>query len=140
MNTLTGGEGTALGWYCVWAAVISAVITLVQLLVLHDPHLAVLWGAWAILFADFFLAQATLWAWSQRSNGAIAVMQSVTTATIPALLDLAGWWRQTPLALVLGAQVAVVVVYAVLMVRERRCALRPEPPPHTGMLPVTASS
>lgn len=78
--------------------------------------------------------------WFQRPAGALAVTQAITTATIPALLDLAGWWRQTPLALVLGAQVAVVVVYAVLMVRERRRALRPEPPPHTGMLPVTASS
>lgn len=140
MNTLTGREGTALGWYYLWAAVISAVITLVQLLVLQDGHLAVLWGAWAVLFAACFLAQATPWAWSQRPNGALTVMQSVTTATIPALLDLAGWWRQTPLALVLGAQVAVVVVYAVLMVRERRPALHPEPPPHTGPLPVTASA
>ncbi|MFB2571074.1 AmiS/UreI family transporter [Micrococcus sp. IITD107] len=140
VNTLTGGEGSALGWYCLWAAAISAVITLVQLLVLQDPHLAVLWGAWAILFAAFFLAQATPWAWSQRPAGALAVMQSVTTATIPALLDLAGWWRQAPLALVLGAQAAVVVVYAVLMVRERRCALRPEPTVHTGPLPVTASA
>ena len=55
-------------------------------------------------------------------------------------LALAGWWRQAPLALVLGSQAAVVVVYAVLMVRERRCALRPEPTVHTGPLPVTASA
>lgn len=78
--------------------------------------------------------------WSQRPAGALAVMQSVIHRHRPALLDLASWWRQTPLALVLAAQAAVVVVYAVLMVREGRRALRPEPTAHTGPLPVTASA
>lgn len=125
------GEGAALGWYCLWAAVLSTVIGGVQVTVLADPHSAVLWGAWAVLFAAFFLAQATPLTWSQRPAGALAVMQSITTATVPALLDLAGWWRQVPVALVLGVQVAVVVVYAALLAAERRrggpLELTPEP-------------
>ena len=85
-------------------------------------------GLWAAAgftlfsFAAFFLAQATPLTWSQRPADALAVMQSITTATVPALLDLAGWWRQVPVALVLGVQVAVVVVYAALLAAERRRA------------------
>jgi AmiS/UreI family transporter len=77
INSWTGGTGTALGWYCLWAVVASLVLAGVNFARYDDPRFGMLWLLWAVLFTLFFLVlalgitrleSATGWAASARNT------------------------------------------------------------------------
>lgn len=108
-NSLFGGTGTALGWYCGWAALIAAVLATVNFAAATDPLMAWLWVAWSALFLSFFLALVGGKREAVQAAGMLAVLQSVTTASVPGLLMIDGSWATISLTLV-----AVVHIVAVL--------------------------
>lgn len=113
MNSLLGGSGQALGWYCGWAMVIAAVLALINFSNGTAPQMGWLWASWALLFASFFLALIVPGAWWTTSAGVLAVAQGFTTATIPALMMIAGSWDTTSPVPIGAVQITVAVIYVV---------------------------
>lgn len=110
-NSLFGGSGTALGWFCVWAAGISAVLAVVNFTFTGNVNMAWLWSAWSVLFTAFFLALTSSAVYLTKAAGVLAILQSVSTATIPALLRISGVWASTSTLLIALVQIAVVAAY-----------------------------
>ncbi len=113
-NSLFGGSGTGLGWYCGWASVIAAVLAIVNFTSSGGTSMGWLWASWSVLFASFFLALITGAKGLTVAAGWLAILQSFTTATIPALLMINGSWETTSLVLIAVIQIAVVVAYIVV--------------------------
>ena len=119
-NSLFGGSGTALGWFCVWAAGISIILAIVNFTLTGNVNMAWLWSAWSILFAAFFLALTSDVAYLIKAAGVLAILQSVSTATIPALLRISGVWASTSTLLIASVQIAVVAAYVVAVMYWRK--------------------
>lgn len=119
VSTLLDADGSGVGWYCGWAAVMSAVLAVVYFND-GDPRLAWLWVSWVVLFAAFFLAAYTGSARFGRGAGAVAVIQSVITGTIPGLMMMNGSWADFSVAIIAIVQIIGIAAYiAVLMVPAR---------------------
>ncbi|MCS5480847.1 amidase substrates transport protein [Corynebacterium sp. YIM 101645] len=120
-NSLFGGTGTALGWYCGWASMIAAVLATVNFTGSADPLMAWLWAAWSALFLSFFLALVGGGPETGQAAGTLAVLQSVTTASVPGLLMIDGSWATTSVTLVAVVQIVAVLVCAgvAVMLRSR---------------------
>lgn len=113
-NTLLEVTGDGLGWYCGWATVIAAFLTVVYFTGIDDARLAWLWLSWSVLFLSFFLSLTTVAAsWITRPTGLLTVMQSVTTATVPAALMLTDAWADTSIAAIGAVQLLVLVVFVI---------------------------
>lgn len=111
-NSISNATGSGLGWYCGWAAAVAAFLSGVHFVRIDDPRLAWLWLAWAVLFFAFFLALATpAEAWIGRATGLLTVLQSLSTASIPAALMLTDTWADTPVLAIAVVQLAVIVIY-----------------------------
>lgn len=119
MNSLLGGSGKALGWYCGWATVIAAVLSAINFSEGAAPQMGWLWASWALLFASFFLALIVSGHRWTASAGVLAVAQGFTTATIPALMMIGGSWDNTSPALIGAVQIIVAVIYVVCVLRFR---------------------
>lgn len=114
VNNFKDLPGSGLGWYCGWAVLVSLFLSWVNFDRFGDPKFGTIWLSWAVLFFAFFLVLALGQDRMAKPTGWLAVMQAFTTTTIPGALQLTGRWGDTPTALVVGAQVAVVVVFVVL--------------------------
>lgn len=111
-NSMSNAPGEGLGWYCGWASAVALFLSMVHFLQINDSQLAWLWLAWAVLFFAFFLALATPAAqWIGPATGRLTVLQSLSTASIPAALMLTGTWSDTPVFAIAAAQIVVVVIY-----------------------------
>src|SRR5699024_11982090 len=99
-NSLFGGSGTALGWFYVWAAGIAAVLAMVNFTLTGNVSMAWLWSAWSVLFTASFTALTSHAVYLTKAAGVLAIMQSVSTATIPALLRISGAWESTLVLLI----------------------------------------
>lgn len=110
-NSLFGGSGAALGWYCAWAAGIAAVLAVVNFTSADGTAMGWLWAAWSVLFASFFLALVSNAGYLTSAAGVLAILQSFSTATIPALLMLNGSWDTTPVLIIAVGQILVVIAY-----------------------------
>ena len=117
-GTLLGADGTGLGWYCAWASAVAVVLAAINFSA-GDAHIAWLWSGWAVLFFAFFLSCCTADPRFDVAAGVVAIAQSVTTASIPALLMIDGSWTDLPIGWVAAAQVAGVVVAVAMAVRPR---------------------
>src|SRR5699024_6929359 len=82
--------------------------------------MAWLWSAWSILFAAFFLALTSDVAYLIKAAGVLAILQSVSTATIPALLRISGVWASTSTLLIAIVHIAVVPAYVVAVMYWRK--------------------
>lgn len=121
INSLSNAPGAGLGWYCGWAGAVALFLSMVHFVQLGDARLAWLWLAWAVLFAAFFLALTTPAAeWAGKATGMLTVMQSLSTASIPAALMLTGKWDDTPVLAVAVTQIVVVIVYVLHVADARR--------------------
>ncbi|MFD3448126.1 AmiS/UreI family transporter [Microbacteriaceae bacterium 4G12] len=92
VTLLKGLNGTGLGWYSLWVAIIALVYTLVSIVHFHDMINALTWLMWAYLWFLFFLSMAL----NKKIDayiGKVAFVQSWVTLTIPALLALTGIWN-----------------------------------------------
>ncbi|MBW0294645.1 amidase substrates transport protein [Rhodococcus sp. MH15] len=120
-NSISSAPGSGLGWYCGWASAVALFLSMVHFLQIGDAQLAWLWLAWAVLFAAFFLALATPAAeWIGKATGMLAVLQSISTASIPAALMLTDKWADTPVLAIAGTQIVVVIVYVFQVADARR--------------------
>lgn len=110
-------DGTGLGWFSLFIAGCALVFAFLQLTRFGDPAFAVIWLQWAFLWTLFFVVLGLGHERLARYTGAVAIVQGVTTATIPAFLRLTGTWDQlqVPAALVLG--VGGLVVFTALYPR-----------------------
>jgi hypothetical protein len=92
VTALKGLEGSGLGWFCLWVAVIAVVYTLTAVIHYHDAVSAMTWGMWAFLWFLFFLSNG-LQLKIDRYLGMVAFIQSWVTLTIPSLLYFMGVWN-----------------------------------------------
>lgn len=114
VSSLLDADGSGVGWYCGWAAVISAVLAVANFSD-HNPRLAWLWVSWIVLFGAFFLAAYTGSARFGRGAGAVSVIQSVITGTIPGLLMINGSWDDFPVAIIAVAQILGIAGYVAVV-------------------------
>jgi putative amide transporter protein len=135
-NSLFGGTGAALGWYCGWASAVAAVLAAVNFAGAMDPLMAWLWAAWSALFLSFFLALIGGRPEVTRAAGVLAILQSVSTASAPGLLMIDGSWATTSVTLVAIAQIVVVLVAVGAAVMLRNRAPAPTGVPEPVRLPV----
>lgn len=119
-NSLFGGTGDALGWYCGWAAIISASLALINFAGYTDTLMAWLWVSWSILFLSFFLALITGAKKLGYAAGILAIIQSVTTASVPALLMIDGSWSKTSTTVFAIVQIVGIIVYVIAATHNRR--------------------
>ncbi|WP_026918571.1 AmiS/UreI family transporter [Gordonia shandongensis] len=123
VSTLLDAEGSGVGWYCGWAAVIAAVLAGVHFAA-GDARIAWLWVSWIVLFAAFFLAAVGGGERFGTGAGVVAVIHSVTTATVPGLLMVDGAWDDVPIVAVVAVQLLGLVGYGAAVMRPR---LVPQP-------------
>lgn len=120
VNSIFGGTGTALGWYCGWAAVIASVLAVVNFAGSADALIAWLWVSWSVLFFSFFVALITGTERLGAAAGILAIIQSVTTASAPALMMLDGYWSTTSTTVIAIVQLVGISVYVVAAASRRR--------------------
>lgn len=92
---LKGLDGSSLGWFCLWVAIVAVVYTGTSIIHFHDVVNALTWGMWAFLWFLFFVIN-TLKKDISDYLGKVAFVQSWVTLTIPAMLYFLGVWN-TPL-------------------------------------------
>ncbi|WP_071460376.1 AmiS/UreI family transporter [Bacillus massilinigeriensis] len=89
---LKGLDGTGLGWYSLWVAIIAIVYTIVAAVHFQDFVSALTWLMWALLWFLFFLSMG-LGKKIDAYVGKVAFIQSWLTLTIPSLLSMIGVWK-----------------------------------------------
>ena len=90
INNLAGYEGTGLGWYSAWVALVAAGFAVVNLVRFDDAASALLWAQWSVLWASFFAVIAlgkTQWT---AVVGWLTLIMGFTTCTVPAFVYLLG--------------------------------------------------
>lgn len=125
-NSLFGGTGTALGWYCGWAALIAATLAVVNFAGSADPLIAWLWVAWSVLFFSFFVALITGTEQLGYAAGLLALIQSVTTASVPGLLMINGSWTTMSTTVIAVVQITGIIVYVIAAASRRHRVAAPE--------------
>ncbi|MBS4174857.1 AmiS/UreI family transporter [Bacillus sp. FJAT-49736] len=89
---VTGIDGSGLGWFSLWVAIIAVVYMGIYLIHDHDIINTITWGMWAYLWFLFFLSMAQ----NKKIDsyiGKIAFVQSWITLTIPSIFSLTGAWK-----------------------------------------------
>jgi len=131
VNGLTGADGRAFGWFCFWVAGTTVFFAGVSALRGGDPNQAVIWLCWGFLWAAFGRVLALGNTRITASTGWLAIVLSVWTCTVPALLGVLGWWSLAPwwTSLALTAVTAAVVT-----------ALARTAPPATPPAPVAGDT
>lgn len=119
-NSLFGGTGTALGWYCGWSAAIAAILAAVNFSGSTDALIAWLWVSWSVLFFSFFVALVTGAERLAYAAGLLAIIQSMTTASVPALLMIDGSWSATSPAVIAFVQIVGIIAYVVAPASRRK--------------------
>lgn len=123
LNNWTGASGTGLGWYCLWAAGVSAFLAIVYFARYDDPRFGTLWVLWTVLFTFFFLVLALDREELTWVTGWVTAIEAFVTATIPGALLLLGVWEEVPAVVAIGAGALTLVVFALLLRHGSRRAL-----------------
>jgi hypothetical protein len=116
---LAGFKSDGIGWFSLWVAVLATGFGLTEMLRFHDPDTGLLWFQWAVLWSLFFAVLALGRERLTALAGAMTVIMSVTTCTIPGFLLLLGSWEKVPVWAVLASIAAT----AVLLIPVARAAL-----------------
>ena len=90
LDALLALGSRGLGWFCGMVAFCG--VLLAAAWVGSDPLLAVLWLCWSVLWALLFACLALGAGRLEPFAGWSLVLTSQLSATVPALLGLAGWW------------------------------------------------
>ncbi|RKT56101.1 AmiS/UreI family transporter [Saccharothrix australiensis] len=124
---LAGLEPEGIGWFSLFVAGCAVVYAGISFWRDGDPVFGVIWLAWALLWALFFLVLGLGVRRLTRFTGWTAVLLSQTTCTLPAFLALTGGYRSDPGTALLAAALAVVLVgvAAGLALRSRGAAPSP---------------
>lgn len=111
INGYTGDEGGGLGWFCGWAAALSAILAAANFGRLNDPREGVLWLLWVVLFFSFFVLLALRREDYRVLVGWITLIESVVTASVPGTLMLFNEWKGVPVAAVIGVGALTAVCF-----------------------------
>ncbi|MEH7072825.1 AmiS/UreI family transporter [Neobacillus drentensis] len=112
-TALKGLEGSGLGWFSLWVAIIGIVYTLTAVIHFHNVVDALTWAMWVFLWFLFFLSSA-LNKKIDHYLGRVAFVQSWLTLTIPALLYFLGVWN-TPIVYQIWTYVLILaIVYFII--------------------------
>ncbi len=87
-----GMDGSGLGWFSAWVAMIAIFYTFISAFHFHNYVLALFWGMWAYLWYLFYVLNILKKPIADYV-GKVALVQSFVTLTIPALLTLIGAWE-----------------------------------------------
>lgn len=85
-------DGSGLGWYSLWVAIIALIYALVAYVNFTDIVSTLTWLMWAYLWFLFFLSMGL----NKRIDayiGKVALVQSWLTLTLPSLLSMTGIWK-----------------------------------------------
>ncbi|MDN5761743.1 MAG: hypothetical protein L0H41_05445 [Microlunatus sp.] len=110
INAATGWPDHGLGWFSLFVSVSAvgfAAFTWTQ----GGRVFVVIWLAWSLLWFLFFLVLALERADLADFTGAVAIVEGVLTAAVPASLALSGLWRDSGTVAV-AAAVLLVVLFA----------------------------
>ncbi len=121
INTVTGWPGHGLGWFSLFVAV-AALGYAAFVWAGGGRVFVVIWLAWSVLWFLFFLTLALERDDLTRFTGAVAVIEGVLTAAVPAGLALSGLWRDST-----AAAAALAVLLAVLFAVSWRPTRAPGP-------------
>lgn len=91
-NILTGGDGRAVGWYCLWVALAAAPTGIINFLWFSDWRFGIIWEMWAILWFLFFLVLGLGMQRLTRLTAYVTLVEAFITCTIPAYLILINKW------------------------------------------------
>lgn len=92
VTSVKGLEGSGLGWFSLWVAIIAVVYTIISVVQFNDIVNALTWGLWAFLWSLFFLT-GSLKLKIDAYVGIVAIVLSWVTLTIPAMLYFLGVWN-----------------------------------------------
>lgn len=87
-----GLDGSGLGWYSLWVAVIAVIYAAATYIHFEDVVGALTWLMWAYLWFLFYLLNS-LNKKIETYVGKVAFVQSWLTLTFPSLLSMAGLWK-----------------------------------------------
>lgn len=116
INNTFGFDGSGLGWFSLFVAVVAVVIGSMQFTSsINDPVFGVIWYIWAVLWFLFFLLLGLGKSGLGVATGWFTIIVAHITATIPALFLLTGHFDSTTTwAIVMGVAgvVALVIAFA----------------------------
>ncbi|MFS0784492.1 AmiS/UreI family transporter [Bacillus sp. 1P06AnD] len=86
-----GMDGSGLGWFAAWVAMIAIFYTVVSAVHFHDYVSALTWLMWSFLWYLFYVLNI-LKKPVEEYVGNVALVQSFVTLTFPAIFTLMGMW------------------------------------------------
>jgi putative amide transporter protein len=125
VTVLKGLDGSGLGWFSLWVAIIAVVYTLTSIIHFHDVVNALTWGMWALLWFLFFLSNA-LKKKIDTYIGIVAFVQSWVTLTIPALLYFLGVWNTQFVSQIWTLVLILAIVYFVVSLFKMKFSFKKE--------------
>jgi putative amide transporter protein len=125
VTVLKGLDGSGLGWYSLWVAIIAVVYTLTSIIHFHDVVNALTWGMWGLLWFLFFLSNA-LKKKIDTYIGIVAFVQSWVTLTIPALLYFLGVWNTRFVSQIWTLVLILAIVYFVVSLFKMKFSFKKE--------------
>jgi putative amide transporter protein len=108
-----GLDGSGLGWFSLWVAIIGIVYTFISVIHFHDVVNALTWGMWAFLWLLFYLSNA-LNKKIDHYIGIVAFVQSWVTLTIPALLYFLGVWNTQMVSQIWICVLILAIIYFIV--------------------------
>jgi hypothetical protein len=116
INLLTGADGSGLGWFSSFVAVMAVGFAGYTFRQLEDAAFGVIWLYWAFLWGLFWALLALRREEITAYTGWVAIIEGWVTAAIPAFLILTGYWQHTgtiAVVLAVGGAVAFVALWPV---------------------------
>ncbi|MBT2681629.1 AmiS/UreI family transporter [Bacillus sp. ISL-35] len=126
MTLLKDLDGSGLGWYSLWVAVIALIYAFVAYIHFEDIVNTLTWLMWAYLWFLFFLSMGM----NKKIDayiGKVAMVQSWLTLTFPALLSMTGLWKSAQVAQAwIYFSIAAFVYFAYITIKLKKATARSE--------------
>ncbi len=102
------------GWYCAWAAAVSACLSGWH--IIHDANAksSILWAVWTVVFVGLFLVIVVPIDRLRKPMGWFLIAAGFTTCFVPGGLGVLGIWSTTSDVVVLAIEVAAIGFLAAL--------------------------
>lgn len=118
-------DGSGVGWYCLWVAILAVGYGLVSFIEFQDYKFGIIWLMWAFLWTLFFLLLGL------NKNigiytGLVTLIQGWLTATIPAFLTLIGRWDAIGPKMAWSVTAITILVFIVLYFLTKAAAISKE--------------
>lgn len=127
--SFTGLSASNLGWFCGWAALVSAAITAVQMTWFGDVKSAALWFVWTVVFCALFAVLALTLERLTRPTGYLIIVAGFSTCFFPGGLLLLRSWELVPPSVVWTVQLSAITLFLLLSIRSSRIAPNDKPHP-----------